>query len=327
MRFASDTTFRSMGSEIRLIVDAPLTASSPSAAEAAAREQLYVEDCARRLSRFRPESELSAFNADRLTEVQASPLLRTMISAGLWAARISGGLVDPTLVDQIERVGYAKTREGRVPASLKDALAAAPPRRPAQPDPHARWRLVRVEGERGTVRRPPGVRIDPGGIAKGLIADTVVARLGHYRRVVVDCGGDIAIGGVAPQLEEEAVEVEHPLTGECVHTLRLSGGGVATSGLNVNVWRRQDGSYAHHLLDPATGEPAWTGLIGATAVGRSALEAETRAKTALLRGPSQARAVLAEHGGLIVHDSGDVELVGPIGDTRRGLATIGRGVG
>ena len=80
----------------------------------------------------------------------------------------------------------------------------------------------------------------------------------------------------------------------------------------MRIWRGEDGRYAHHLLDPATGEPAWTGLIGATALGDTAVEAETFAKAALLSGPEGGREVLAERGGLMVHDSGRVETVGPL---------------
>ena len=94
--------------------------------------------------------------------------------------------------------------------------------------------------------------------------------------------------------------------------LRLGSGAVATSGLNVRIWRGDDGRYAHHLLDPSTGEPAWTGLIGATALGDTAVEAETFAKAALLSGPEGGRAILAERGGLLVHDSGRIEPVGPL---------------
>jgi hypothetical protein len=72
------------------------------------------------------------------------------------------------------------------------------------------------------------------------------------------------------------------------------------------------GAYAHHLLDPSTGQPAWTGLVGATAVAGSSLEAETLSKLALLLGPEGAREVLSGLGGVIVHNSGEVEAVGPI---------------
>jgi thiamine biosynthesis lipoprotein len=108
------------------------------------------------------------------------------------------------------------------------------------------------------------------------------------------------------------VQVEHPLTGERAYVLHLGSGGVATSGINVRIWREPDGSYAHHLLDPATGKPAWTGLVGVTALGKTALEAETLSKAALLAGPEGGRELLARRGGLLVHDHGRVELVGSL---------------
>jgi len=69
------------------------------------------------------------------------------------------------------------------------------------------------------------------------------------------------------------------------------------------------GPYAHHVLDPATGRPAWTGLVAATAVAGSALEAEVLAKAALLSGPLGARRLLRHRGGVRQHDDGRVEVV------------------
>ncbi len=140
----------------------------------------------------------------------------------------------------------------------------------------------------------------------------LAATLRGYSRFIVDCGGDIRIGGADALVHPYEVFVEHPITGGRAHVLRLGSGGVATSGINVRIWRDADGRYAHHLLDPASGEPAWTGLVGATALGDTALEAETLSKAALLSGPEGGRQVLAERGGLLVHDSGRVELVGPL---------------
>jgi FAD:protein FMN transferase len=308
-----DYTFRSMGSDIRFLIGSPLVNRMPAPLDAADREKAYVLDFAHRLSRFVPDSELSMLNHDPRSEVPASDLLCAAVAAGLWAAERSGGLVVPTLTGELESIGYAISLEGAEPASLTDAVAAAPPRRSASPDPQQRWRLVEVDPVNGVIRRPAGLMLDTGGTGKGLCADAVAHRLSGYTRYVVDCGGDIAVGGVGAQLDPYRIEVEHPLTRQGVGTLTVARGGVATSGLNVRIWRRRDGSYAHHLLDPATGQPAWTGLIGATALASTALEAETLSKMALLSGPEGARDALAEHGGMLVHDSGEIEEIAPRG--------------
>jgi thiamine biosynthesis lipoprotein len=292
-----------MGSEVRLVAGP----GPQPAASALERERAWLEDAAHRLSRFVPDSELSALNSDPDVTVRCSPLLLAAVGAGVWAAQSTGGLVDPTLLGELEAAGYRDSRDGAPPVSLREALASAPPRRPAGPHPAARWRAVEVLHEQGAVRRPPGVRLDTGGVGKGLLADALAHRLGDHRWGMIDCGGDIRVTG-----EPFPVEVSHPLTGEHVHRFVLADGGIATSGLDVNLWRRPDGTYAHHLIDPSTGEPAWTGLVGATALGPTALEAETLAKAALLAGPAAARALLAERGGVAFHDDGDVELIGPL---------------
>jgi FAD:protein FMN transferase len=307
-----DYVFHAMGSDVRLLIGRPLRPGAPAPLEAADRERGFVFDFGHRLSRFAPDSELSALNRDRREVVPASPLLRAAVRAGLWAAELSEGLVEPTLVRQLERAGYAGSLDGVQPASLAEALAAATERRPAAADPRSRWREIVVDDEAGTVARPPGVWLDTGGTGKGLCADAVALRLGAYTRYLVDCGGDIAVGGVGAQLQPYEIEIEHPLSGSAIGTVSVARGGIATSGLNVRIWRTPDGRFAHHLLDPSTGKPAWTGLIGVTALGASALEAETLSKMALLRGPAGARAVLAEHGGVIVGDGGEVETIGPI---------------
>ena len=307
-----DYTFHAMGSDVRLLIGRPFVPRAPTPLDAAEREHEFVLAFAHRLSRFIPDSELSALNRDLRSAVPASDLLRAAVRAGLWAAERTGGLVDPTLVRALRRNGYAQSLDGAVPASLRQALAAAPRRRPARPDPHAPWRQIKVDNERGVIVRPHGLMLDTGGTGKGLCADAVAYRLGAYSRFVVDCGGDIAIGGIGTELERYRLEVEHPLTGRSIGSILVSRGGVATSGLNVRIWRDRRGRFAHHLLDPSTGAPAWTGLISATALGSTALEAETLSKLALLLGPAGAREVLFNQGGVIVHDDGDVEPVGPI---------------
>lgn len=309
-----DYTFQAMGSEVRLVIGRPLDPRAPAQLAAADREREFVLDFARRLSRFIPDSELCQLNRAPDRSVPASSLLRAAIGAAVWAAERSGGLVDSSLVQALERTGYAHSLQGATPASLREALIAAPPRQPARPRPGARWRGVVVDAQTGTISRPPGMMFDTGGIGKGLCADAVALRLRGYTRYVVDCGGDIAVGGLGAEFEPHEIAIEHPLTASVIGMVQLTRGGIATSGLNVRVWRNADGTFAHHLLDPSTGRPAWTGLVGATAIGDSALEAETLSKMALLMGASGARDILAAHGGLIVHDDGEAEIVGRMHD-------------
>jgi thiamine biosynthesis lipoprotein len=305
-----DTSFRCMGSEVRLLIGKPVGPGLPSPADAADTVRTFLEDFEARLSRFRPDSELSILNRDPHLVVPASDLLRTTARAAVWAAERTGGLLDPTLVKELELAGYDHSLDGATPAPLPEAIAAAPRPRPANPNPARRWRRIRVDQQAGTIERPAGLQLDSGGVGKGLAADLASELLRGYSRFVVDCGGDMRVGGPDAEAEPYRIEVEHPLTRARVIALRLAAGGVATSGLNVRIWRARDGRFAHHLLDPATGEPAWTGLVGVTAVGSTALEAETLAKAALLSGSEIAREWLSEFGGVLVDENGEVEYVG-----------------
>jgi thiamine biosynthesis lipoprotein len=289
-----DVGFRAMGTQVRLI-------AAPGAPVAAARREL--DELAARLTRFDPASELCALNADPRAVVPASAALRAAVRAALAGAILTRGLADPTLLGAVERAGYMRSRTGAAAADLHTALAAAPARHAARPATAARWREVVVEDRAGTITRPPGVRIDLGGSAKGLIADRLTARLAPAGSCVVDCGGDLRISG------RREVHVLDPFTGSPAAVLDVRDGAVATSGLGTRLWWR-DGRPAHHLLDPATGEPAWTGVVAATALARTAIEAEALAKAALLAGPAAGRTLLRRHGGVLIADDGRVETYG-----------------
>ncbi|MEA2479090.1 MAG: FAD:protein transferase, partial [Thermoleophilaceae bacterium] len=152
---------------------------------------------------------------------------------------------------------------------------------------------------------PPGVKLDSGGLGKGLAADRAAARLPASIRYVIGLGGDLAVGGDWP------VAVIGAFGGNEVHRLRVVRGGVATSGIATRIWSGPDGAPAHHLIDPVTGAPAWTGVVAATAVAPTALEAEVIAKAAALSGPRAARRLLRRRGGVLQYDSGHVEAIEP----------------
>jgi thiamine biosynthesis lipoprotein len=213
------------------------------------------------------------------------------------AGRRTGGLVDATLLAPLRAAGY----DADLPASLPlvDALARAGERRPAAPSVDARWRQIAVDAAQETVLRPPGVAIDSGGLVKGLLADVLAEALATHPSFAVDCAGDLRVGGSAG-IDRE-VRVADPFGGEVRHGFALARAGVATSGIGRRSWLDASGRPAHHLLDPATGRPAYTGVVQATALAPTALEAEWRAKAAVLAGPDGAPGWLP-HGGVVVAD-------------------------
>ena len=251
-----DRRFPSMGGIARVTLESETLPEAELERHAAAIRTV-IEDAESALSRFRPDSELSALNRDPRPAVPASPLLNHFALAVRSAGARSGGLVDATLLAPLERQGYTTSRAGVAPAVLDEALAAAPPRRPARPHPARAHAGVSVD-ERGRLVRPAGLRLDAGGIGKGLAADVAAFTVPAGIRYAISCGGDLALGGATPMSPWE-VAVHSARTGAPVHRLRVRTGGVATSGITSRLWRRPDGAYAHHLLDPSTGEPAWTG--------------------------------------------------------------------
>jgi len=294
------TTFECFGGRCAVRVSDPDRELATEAVRDARRRLL---DAHLTLSRFDAASELSRLNRDRRGEVPASPLMLRVVAAALEAGLRSGGLVDVTLVDAIEAAGYARSRAF---ADVPLGMTARPrPRRHAAPSPAARWCEIAVHDRAGTVSRPPGLRIDLGGIAKGVMADVVGERLARFPAFAVDCCGDLRLGGA--EARTRSILVDDPAGGGPLHELRISEGAVATSGITRRSWVDDQGRAAHQILDPASGLPAYTGVVQATAVAPTGLLAETLAKSALLVGPGRAESQLP-FGGVIVTEDGEVRV-------------------
>ncbi|UTI62390.1 FAD:protein FMN transferase [Paraconexibacter antarcticus] len=296
-------TFRCFGGAVTVLVGGAAPDGTTAEAAAAAAEALLLE-VNDRLTRFDPASELSRLNADPRPAVPASATVRRLAAAVRTAGVLTGGLVDATLLTELEQAGYERSREGAA------GLAAAPDAftGPARPARAARWRDVRADDVAGTVVRPPGVRLDAGGLGKGLAADLAGELLAAHPLYCVACEGDLRIGGTAGV--PRPVTVTHPVGREVLAALDVVDGGVATSGVHVRSWTGADGRPAHHLIDPRTGRPAHTGLVQVTALAPTGLEAEIRAKAALLAGPDDAGPHLP-HGGVLLHADGRVERLAP----------------
>lgn len=270
--------------------------------------QEVIQEVHNGLSRFDPESELSRLNRDPNERVPASPLMLRFITEAKAAAEMTGGLVDPTVLSLVEAAGYRTSFADGVPEGGIQSSDAPAGWQPGQ------WASIQIDPERGEVIREPGIRLDAGGIGKGLAADLVAEALqaDSVPFFTVNCLGDLRIGGTLGEPRE--VLINSPLGDrEPIAQIKVTDGSIATSGTTKRSWSDQDERLLHHLIDPTTGRPAETGLVQVSAVAPTATEAEARAKAALLSGPERASDWLP-NGGVVVSEDGSFEVVGePVG--------------
>jgi thiamine biosynthesis lipoprotein len=240
--------FRSMGCEV-------VHSGAPNEAVAELFEQR--DAC---FSRFCVGSELNRVNARPAGVAFLSEEFATMLGLALEAARVTDGIVTPTLGAALVAAGYDRDFD-ELTESEELAVATAVPSIDAL---SLRGRLL--------VRVAP-IQLDLNGVVKSKTVDDSLALIGEGW---ISAGGDLAT----------AVPVNVGLPGGDVVILRR--GGLATSSTRRRCWQR-GGERQHHLIEPATGRPAQTRWQDVTAVAGSCVAADVAAKAALLlddRGPA-----------------------------------------
>ncbi len=291
--------FRAMGTTISLLLP-----ESQSERGVEIVRALFAE-WEQTLSRFLPESELSQLNRQAGTSVTVSDLLYRVLSTALTAAQATQGVYDPAMLEQLKEVGYDRTfDELDTSSSARFALLL-----PGEPG--GGWRGIRVDTIRRRVTLPVGIKLDFGGIAKGMAVDAALERLrsSGMSPAMVNAGGDLAVMGYSPGSEQWPIAVPGR---EQYWTIPLHHGAVATSGIAHRHWW-QGQTLRHHLPDPRTGLPAQSDLWSVTVVTDRCEQAEVAAKVAFILGPQQGADFLRKYqiGGLLVRPDGSWETVEP----------------
>jgi thiamine biosynthesis lipoprotein len=265
--------FRAMGSRIELVaVDIP----EPEMDAAAAYARTFAEEWEELFSRFRPQSELSRFNAAAGSPAPVSVEFLTVLDAALAAHRRTGGLFDPSILPALAGIGYDRDfREVR--SHPRPAHAVAP-----QP---GLIEQIEIDRATRTVILPPGCALDFGGIAKGIFVDRLAERFAAWPGGSINAGGDLRVWGEPPDGDCWVVGVEDPFDAtreRCLISI-LDGraGAIATSAMNRHAWQIGAERY-HHLIDPATGRPVLGRLVSATALAPDLQTAEVATKALLV---------------------------------------------
>lgn len=203
------------------------------------------------------ESEISVINANGSGPV--SDDTAAMIERALEVYRTTDGAFDITVYPLMQLWGFT-TGNFAVPdeASLQAALA--------------RVGSDTVQCADGKVTLADGQGIDLGGIAKGFTSDRLMEVFAEYGLSggLVSLGGNVQFYGTKPDgtLWRCGIQDPHAPDGDSyLGVLQTSSNAVITSGAYERYFTDEaTGKTYHHILDPATGYPAQSGLISVTIV-------------------------------------------------------------
>ena len=206
--------------------------------------------------------------------VEVSDDTMEVLRCAVRIAELSGGAFDVTIAP-VSSIWDFTSGEAVLPDAEKIARAA---------------KLVdytKLELEGNTVRLPAGMMIDPGGIAKGYIADSVKAWLMDkgVRHAILSFGGNVVGIGTKPDGSDWKVGIQDidKATGEYMLVSRNNGGSTVTSGIYERGFDL-DGVRYHHLLSTETGWPVQNELASVTIFSDSSMLGDALSTTAFVLG-------------------------------------------
>ncbi len=225
-----------------------------------------AEDEVRRLegllSRTDPESDVSRLNAAPAGEaVTVSEDTRSLLEMARFYAMMTEGAFDCTLAPVSSAWGFTED-SFRVPSRAElDGLLE-----------HVGWEKFQLSEEQNlTVSHDEGVEIDLGGIAKGYVTDVIAGILeeNNVPRATISLGGNVLVWGDRPDGTPWRVGIQDPARADAADGyagfLSLTDAFAVTSG-SYQRYFEEGGKRYHHIIDPATGCPADSGLTSVTVV-------------------------------------------------------------
>ena len=222
--------------------------NAPQAGEAAVDRIQELEGL---LSVTGEDSEIYA--AYHTGSAQLSPDAAALLARALTLCRETGGALDVTIYPVVRAWGFT-TGAYRVPdgRELETLLERVD------------YRQAALEGNRLTL--PEGVELDLGAVAKGYTGDQLMDLLARegIASAIVELGGNVQALGAKPDGSPWRVALQAP-EGGYAGVLEIVDKAVVTSG-GYQRYFEQDGEIYWHIIDPAQGRPARSGLQSVTIV-------------------------------------------------------------
>ena len=253
------------------------------------------------MSSYKPDSVVSRVNkAGSSAKVPVGEEIFSVISEAAAIGRASGGAFDATIWPVSQLWGFEQG--GRIPTP--DSIATKLPLVGYE-------NVIIDDSELSVGFKVAGMGLDLGAIAKGWAVDVAMKKLiaRGIRNAIIDAGGDLRVIGARPGKAFWRIGVQHPRDpGALLMTFELKDTAIVTSGDYKRFFMAAGVRY-HHILDPATGQPA-RGCQSVTVLAPTAAEADACATAAFVLGPARGLAFLrARPGvrGVIVGAGGEVQ--------------------
>lgn len=247
------------------------------------------------MSLFDRESLLSRLNRNETDSVDRHIARNLALADSIGA--LSGGAYDVTVGPLVDAWGFAGGSATAPDDAQIDSLLAFVGRG-----------KVRIEEGR-LVKEDPRVRLDFNSVAKGYTVDLLaeaVARLGA-ENYLVDIGGEVRCRGVNRQGDPWRVGIETPFDGNMSNgdylqmRIRMTSGGLATSGNYRRFYLDDAGNKVAHTIDPRTGRSALSRLLSVTVWAPSCAEADALATMFLAMGADRALEAAAAWPGICTY--------------------------
>lgn len=231
------------------------------------------------LSRTKEGSDIYRINHAGGATVTVSDETAALLTTALSYSRLTEGAFDVT-IGALSDLWDFKNNTGEVPddAAIKEAVDTVG------------YETVSISGNDVTLQNPD-TRLDLGGIAKGYIADQMKELLTGrgITEGLINLGGNVLALGERADGTPYTVGIQKPFAedGTVIKKIEITTQTVVTSGTYQRYFEC-NGTLYHHLLDPATGYPARTGLSSVTIICDHSVDGDALSTACFVMGMEKA---------------------------------------
>lgn len=164
------------------------------------------------------------------------------------------------------------------------------------------YKSLILDDEKRTAQLPvKGQMVDLGGIAKGYAGDEAIRiyKENGITSAFINLGGNVVLLGSKPDGALWNIGVQNPrgVNGSIIGKLTLKDKAVVSSG-DYERFFEKDGVRYHHIIDPATGRPSKSGLIGVTIVADSSTDADALSTSVFVLGLDKGKKLIESLNGV-----------------------------